>query len=273
MSDDLRRSAVAGLFYPADADALRAAVAECVAGVPGGQRRCRAGIVPHAALMYSGKCAGAVFARLAIPPTVVLVGPNHAALHRSPGASLWRSGAFETPLGPVPIDGAFAERLERASDLVAHDALAHRDEHALEVELPFLRVLAPDSAIVPLLLAWDRWAPCASLARALAQVVKDTPHDVLLVASSDLTHYESAERARAKDVLALAEIERADGRALLDACHRHDITMCGRAAAAVVVEAARQLGARAAEVVDYRHSGAVNGDDRRVVSYAGVLIP
>lgn len=264
---------MAGLFYPEDADALRAAVAKCVAGVPNERRRCQAGMVPHAALSYSGRCAGAVFARLAIPPTVVLVGPNHAGLHRSPGASLWRSGAFETPLGPVPIDEVFAARLERGCALVAHDVVAHRFEHAIEVELPFLRVLAPGSTIVPLLLAWDGWNPCADLAAVLAQAVRDTAHDVLLLASSDLSHYESAARVRTKDAPALEAIERVDGRTLLDVCHRDDITMCGRAAAAVVVEAARQLGARAAEVVDYRHSGLVNGDDSRVVSYAGVLIP
>lgn len=272
MSADRRAAAVAGSYYPKEPEALRLAIAECLAEVPQEDRRCRACVVPHAGLLYSGKCAGAVFGRLAIPPTVVIVGPNHSGRLRSPGASLWRSGTFETPLGPVAVDETFGAVLERTCDRVAHDPLAHRAEHAIEVELPFLRVLAPASAIVPIVLAWDRWQDSRALAGALAAAVMSAAHDVLLIASSDFTHFESAESAGRKDRRALAAIERLDGRTLLEVCRRENITMCGRSAASVVVEAARQLGATAAEVVDYRHSGWVTGDDAMVVSYAGVLI-
>jgi hypothetical protein len=263
---------VAGSFYPRDADALRALVSECVAGVPAEGRRCVAVIVPHAGLVYSGRCAGAVFGRLAPPRLVVLVAPNHTGVCRSPGASLWRSGAFETPLGDVPVDAAFAEALEHECDLAAHDPAAHRDEHAIEVELPFLRVLAPEAAIVPVVLAWDDWPRCERLAGALAHAVRNTPGDVLLVASSDMTHYESAASAQRKDDLALACVRALDGQALLDACRREHITMCGRAPAATVLAAARQLGATRTEVVDYRHSGQVSGDFGSVVSYAGAIV-
>ncbi len=272
MTDRIRPPAVAGHFYPDDAGDLVAVVDECLAGVPDEARRCRGAIAPHAGLVYSGACAGHVFGRLAIPRTVVVIAPNHTGRCRSPGASLWRAGAFDTPLGAVPIDEVFAAALEDACDLVAHDPVAHRDEHAIEVELPFLRRRASDAAIVPLVLAWDDWARSERLAAALANVVRAAERDVLLVASSDMTHYEPAAGAERKDRQALAAIQALDGRGLLEACRRERISMCGRAPAAVVVEAARRLGATQAEVVDYRHSGWVTGSDAEVVAYAGVLV-
>lgn len=267
-----RRPAVAGSFYPRDVAGLRTLVDECLAGVPREGRRCQAVIVPHAGLIYSGKCAGHVFGRIAFPATIVIVAPNHTGVALAPGASLWRSGVFETPLGDVTVDESFATMLERECDLVAHDPSAHRGEHAVEVELPFVRVLAPDAAIVPLVLACDGWDPCERLATALARAARPSADNVLFVASSDMTHYESAASAAAKDQFALAAVERLDGRALLETCRRHGISMCGRVGAAVVLEAARQLGATRAEVVDYRHSGFVTGDYSSVVGYAGVLI-
>lgn len=272
MSDERRRQAVAGSFYPADPVVLRTLVADCLMDVPAESRRCKAVIVPHAGLIYSGKCAGAVFGRVAAPRTTVIVAPNHTGAGRSPGASLWRRGVFETPLGDVTIDAVFSAELENVTDLVVHDPSAHRREHAIEVELPFLRVLAPEATIVPIVLAWDEWPTCERLAAALARVIEDAPSGVLLVASSDMTHYESAARAKKKDGLALDAIARLDGRALLEVCHREEVTMCGRAPAAVVVEAARLLGATKADVVDYRHSGLVSGDHDSVVAYAGVVI-
>ena len=219
--------------------------------------------------MYSGPCAGAVFGRLAIPPVIVILAPNHTGFCDSPGASLWREGAFSTPLGELLVEGELACRLEQECELVRHDPAAHRFEHAIEVILPFLQVLAPGATIVPLVLAWDDWARCECLGTALAAVCRD--RDVLLIASTDMNHYESAEVGKRKDRLALDAIEALEGRRLLETCRREQVTMCGRAAAAVVLEAARRLGATRAEVVDYRHSGWVTEDDRRVVGYAGVL--
>jgi hypothetical protein len=269
---DVRLPAVAGSFYPSDPVALRRLVQECLAGVADEERRADAAIAPHAGLIYSGKCAGEVFGRLSFPRTVVILAPNHTGRCDSPGASLWRSGAFETPLGQVAIDEAFVTRLEHECDLVRHDPVAHRFEHAIEVELPFLQTVAPQATIAPLVLAWDDWQRCERLAAAMAAAISATAHEVLLLASSDMTHYESADAAQRKDRIALAAIERLDGRALLDACARERISMCGRAPAAVAIEAARRLGATSAEVVDYRNSGLVTGDNERVVGYAGVVI-
>ncbi|MCH7875357.1 MAG: AmmeMemoRadiSam system protein B [Gemmatimonadetes bacterium] len=270
---ELRRPAVAGRFYPGDPTELRRLVERCLAAVDASPRPAAAGIVPHAGLIYSGECAAHVFKRLEIPPVVVLVGPNHYGLASQPfAASLWARGAFETPLGRVAIAEDLAATLQASSRLVRHDPLAHTREHCLEVELPFLQILAPETRIVPILLATDDWAFCRDLANDLAGIASTWSDSVLLLASSDMTHYEPAQSAEKKDRIALAAIERLDGEALLRSCREHGITMCGRAAVAVVLEASRRLGVTTADTVDYRHSGWVTGDDSSVVAYAGVLL-
>jgi AmmeMemoRadiSam system protein B len=270
---DLRPPAVAGQFYPGSSRALGELVDGFFAEVQAEPQTVRAVIAPHAGLVYSGACAAQVFGRAQIPPVVVILAPNHTGRVGAPGgASAWSRGGFEMPLGTVSIASEFAEKLEDRCALVTHDPSAHWGEHAVEVELPFLLKLSPESAIVPIVLTWEDWQRCKQLADALAGLVAEWPEQVLLVASSDMTHFESAHRAAEKDRIALAAVERLDGEELLRACVREHITMCGRAAAAVVVEAARQLGATRAEVVDYRHSGWVTGDDSSVVAYAGVVI-
>jgi AmmeMemoRadiSam system protein B len=232
-----------------------------------------AAIAPHAGLIYSGACAAHVFGRISLPPVVVIIAPNHSGMwENSGGAAAWDRGDYGTPVGTHPVATELFERLERECQLVAHDPLAHMREHAVEVELPFLSVLAPDTSVAPIVLAWDDWARCKDLADALAKVVAELGESVLLVASSDMTHYESATSAAHKDRLALEAVERLDGESLLSTCRRESVSMCGRAPAATVIEAARQLGASRAEVVDYRHSGMVTGDDSSVVAYAGVVV-
>jgi AmmeMemoRadiSam system protein B len=268
-----RRAAVAGFFYPSDREALHSLVARFLDQVDASPAPATAAIAPHAGLVYSGQCAAHVWARIALPSTVVILAPNHTGRLDNPGgAGAWDRGAFHTPLGSVTVAEEFMSRLEAACDRVRHDASAHNREHAIEVQLPFLQLLSPETVLAPLVIAWDRWEPSRELGAALAEVVRQWPDDVLLVASSDMTHYESAASAERKDRMALEAVAQLDGEALLDTCHREGVTMCGRGPAAVVLEAARQLGATKAEVVDYRHSGMVTGDDSEVVAYAGVVI-
>lgn len=230
-------------------------------------------IAPHAGYLYSGVTAAFVLSRIRMPRIVVILAPNHTGICDAPGGvSLWEAGAFETPLGQVPVDAALAAALAEACPLIAPDHAAHADEHAIEVELPFLQTLRPDVFIVPLLLAWDSWPEARSLAEALAAVIKRWPEPVLLLASSDLNHYESAAVSEIKDAQALAAVQTLDGAELLSRCKHERISMCGRAPAATVIAACRALGATRAEVVDYRHSGWVTGDEGRVVGYGGVVI-
>lgn len=274
----IRAPAASGRFYPADparladeVDALcRDARAEAGGAAP---EPAIAAIAPHAGLPYSGPTAARVFIRLALPRVVVIVAPNHTGVWRAPGgASLVLRGAFRTPLGDVALAEDLARALLDAEPLVGEDTDAHRGEHAIEVELPFLQRLRPDVRIVPLVLAFADWEPCRALGDTLARLVRAWPEPVLLVASSDLDHYEPAFVSERKDARALAAVEALDGAELLARCEREDISMCGRAAAATVLAAATTLGATRAVVVDYRHSGQVTGDLERVVGYGGVVI-
>ncbi len=235
----------------------------------------RAVIAPHAGYIYSGPTAAKVFARVTIPGLVIIVAPNHTGISESQGGvSLWEAGAFRTPLGDVPVDAAASAALRELSDgVVEVDHDAHRAEHAVEVELPFLQLLRADVRIVPLVLAWDDWDRARLLGELLARLVQASGEPVLLLASSDLNHYEPAQVSEQKDARALDAIQGLDGAELLARCKRERISMCGRGPAAVVLAAAKVLGAIHADVVDYRHSGWVSGDNARVVGYAGVVIP
>jgi AmmeMemoRadiSam system protein B len=209
-----------------------------------------------------------------LPRLVVILAPNHTGVCRTRGgASLWEDGAFTTPLGDVPVDAELAAAVSRASALVGPDHDAHRTEHAVEVELPLLLTRRADVRIVPVILAWEDWDSCRALGEALAAVVTPWTEPVLLLASSDLNHYEAASVSEAKDARALEAVTALDGAELLARCRRERISMCGRAPVAVVMAAARVLGATRGDVVDYRHSGWVTGDDRHVVGYGGVVIP
>ena len=274
----MRTPAVSGRFYPGTAAELERTVRDLL-DAPGGAgdtraTPARAALAPHAGYPYSGPTAAHVFARLEIPPVVVILAPNHTGRCQAPGgASLWEAGAFRTPLGDVRVDAEFAAALLEASPLVGRDHAAHEGEHAVEVELPFLQLKRADVRIVPLVLAWDAWEACARLAEALAGLVARSPDPVLLLASSDLNHYEPAATSERKDRRALEAVAALDGAELLARCRGERISMCGRAPAATVLAAARLLGATRADVVHYSHSGMVTGDDDAVVGYGGVVIP
>lgn len=270
----VRAPAVSGRFYPGTPRELEGAVRDLLAQVPDAvPRPVRGALAPHAGYLYSGFTAACVFARVTIPPLVVILAPNHTGVCRAPGgASLWEAGAFRTPLGDVTVDDRFAALLLGASPLVAADPDAHRSEHAIEVLLPFLQVLRSDVRIVPVVLAWDSWTACRTLGLALAQLVTRWPEPVLLLASSDLSHYEPAVVSQRKDAAALDAMTVLDGEELLARCAREPISMCGRAPAAAIAVATRALGAAHGTVVDYRHSGWVTGDETAVVGYGGMVI-
>ncbi|HXY68328.1 MAG TPA: AmmeMemoRadiSam system protein B [Gemmatimonadales bacterium] len=268
----VRQPAVAGLFYPGQPALLVAAVRELLAVAGAEPRPARAAVAPHAGYVYSGRTAGQVFARLEVPRRCVVLAPNHTGRgDAAEGGSVYAVGSFVTPAGEVPVDESTAAALLACCDLLEDDPAAHAREHAVEVQLPFLLARQPEVAVVPVVLGWSDWPRTRRLGEALAAVVRGAPEPVLLVASSDMNHYESAAVAAEKDALALAEAERLDGERLLDVTRRHQVSMCGRVPAAAVLHAARLLGASAGEVVHRSHSGQVTGDDGSVVSYAGVI--
>ena len=273
--DAVRAPAVSGRFYPGTEAQLERAVRSLLDAVPAAvPAPARAAMVPHAGYPYSGLTAAHVFARLEIPPLVIVLAPNHTGVCRAPGgASLWEAGAFRTPLGEAAVDERFAAALLAASPLVGVDHAAHAQEHAAEVQVPFLQVRRHDARIVPLILAWDEWPACRALGEALAGLVARWMEPTLLLASSDLNHYEPAAVNERKDRSALEAVAALDGEELLRRCKSERISMCGRAPTATVLAAARALGATRGEIVHYSNSGLVTGDDDAVVGYGGVVIP
>jgi hypothetical protein len=266
----IRPPAVAGQFYSASTEQLGRDVSRYLdlSVTDGPAIAC---VCPHAGLMYSGHVAGAVFAELAVPGRVILLGPNHWG--EGPPISLFADGAWEIPGATIPVDRTLAAALLARCPAVAADPQAHRFEHCLEVQLPFLRRRRPDVRIVPVLLATADRTTCRNLGLALAAVVREAGAEPpLLLASSDLNHYEPDEPTRAKDRLAIEAILALDPDRLADVCRAHEVSMCGLAPTMTVLHAARALGAGGARLVRYATSADAGGDRRRVVGYAGILI-
>jgi MEMO1 family protein len=267
----IRLPAVAGRFYPDDPDHLRASVDSFLAS--GGVEekiRARACLVPHAGYIYSGNVAGEVYRRMEIPARVILLGPRH--FPRGAPLAILSDGAWQTPLGMAPIDHLLAEKIVRAFPLLREDVVAHSAEHSLEVQLPFLQRLAPSFAFVPIVIGPAKWESLEALGHALASVIAAEREPVLLIASSDMNHYESDAVTRVKDGKAIDQILALEPRKLFDTVRDEKISMCGYAAAVAVLIAAHDLGATQAELVRYATSGEVNGDMEEVVGYAGIVI-
>jgi MEMO1 family protein len=271
----IRPPAVAGLFYPSDPRELARQIdAFCETGQPPGtgaaKQVARACIVPHAGYMYSGHVAGAVYSSIEIPERCILLGPRH--FPQGQPMSILTEGTFSTPFGEAPIDSDLAAALARACPLLREDAEAHAREHSLEVEIPFLQRLRADVRIVPVVLATDRYGAIEDLGRAVAQVVRAQQEPVLMIASSDMNHYESDAVTRVKDQRALAPLLALDPRGLYDTVRQEGITMCGYAATVAMLVAMRELGATEATLIRYATSADVSGDFDRVVGYAGVVV-
>ncbi|HKV47055.1 MAG TPA: AmmeMemoRadiSam system protein B [Candidatus Acidoferrales bacterium] len=275
----VRLPAVAGAFYPAERAELARQIDEFCAG-SGVQAKARAiaCIVPHAGYMYSGHVAGVVYAELDIPERCILLGPRH--FPQGQPLAILTEGAWRTPLGDAEIDAQLAADLVHAFPLLREDGVAHAREHSLEVQIPFLHRLAQQNArsfrFAPVVLASDRYPVLEELGRAVAQTIAKANASqsgpVLIVASTDMNHYESDAVTRAKDARAIECILALDARGLYDTVRNEGITMCGYAATVTTIVAARELGAAEARLVRYATSGDVNGDFSRVVGYVGVII-
>jgi MEMO1 family protein len=265
----VRSPAVAGLFYPSEPRELSRQIDQLCNG--GGKKApARACVVPHAGYMYSGHVAGAIYSSIEIPQRCILLGPRH--FPQGQPMAILTERAFSTPFGDAPIDTALAAELAHACPLLREDAVAHAREHSLEVQLPFLQRLRADFRFVPVVLATDRYGAIEELGHAVAQVAKAQKEPVLVIASSDMNHYESDAVTRVKDQRAIAKILALDPRGLYDTVRLEGITMCGYAATVAMLIAARELGAMEATLLRYATSGDVSGDRDRVVGYAGIVV-
>ena len=286
----IRHPAVAGTFYPGEPRELLARVqqflaegrveysedaaarlsaatsAPASATIAGDVLAC---LVPHAGYVYSGRIAGAVYSRIRIPKRVIILGPRH----RPGGANfaINSEGAWETPLGRAQIDSELARALMEACPLLVEDDVAHRREHSLEVQLPFLQTLSKKFQFVPIAIGTLKFDELAELGHALSRVITHSDEPVLLVASSDMNHYESEEITHVKDHQAIDQMLALNPRGLHDTVRREGITMCGCGPAVSALTAALDLGATRAELVRYATSANVLGDRNDVVGYAGML--
>ncbi|MCC7535740.1 MAG: AmmeMemoRadiSam system protein B [Deltaproteobacteria bacterium] len=266
----VRRPAVAGLFYPSDPAELDRTVTGLLAEAGDAPAEHAVAIVaPHAGYVYSGAIAASVYARVRVPSSAIVIAPNHTGLGAR--AAVITSGRFAMPGGDVEIDERLAGTVRDVCGLT-DDADAHRREHALEVHLPFLRARNPDVRIVPIVLGGLSFEAIVRIGHGLASAIHACGRDVLLVASTDMSHYIAAEEARGLDRLALDRLEALDARGLYDVVRAKDITMCGFIPTCVVLIAASELGAKHARLVRYGNSGDVSGDYQRVVGYASAVV-
>jgi len=269
----IREAAVAGRFYPGTRDALLGEIRKCV--VEGEREPAVAVVCPHAGYQFSGPVAGAVYSRVALPDVAVILGVNHRPT--ADDFAIMASGAWRTPLGDVPIESKLAKAIMKTSQLVKDNARAHRYEHSLEVQVPFLQAFNPNVRIVPIAVGSPGEKAVIAVGEAIAAAIKKSGADVLLVASTDMSHTtdsspERQEQIRALDMQAVEAIRALDARELMRVVHHEQITMCGAAPTAAVCAAAKKLGATGGELIDYRTSTDVTGDYSYVVGYAGVII-
>ena len=267
----IREPAVAGRFYPANPLELKKQIEQFAGGALSAPKlRALGCVVPHAGYMYSGHVAGAVFGRLALPAKFIILCPRH--FREGQPLAIMSEGSWRTPLGEARIDSALALELKNACSLLREDSVAHRMEHSLEVQLPFLQELVGDFQFVPIALGTDRFGALEELGRAIGDVIAKRNETVLIVASSDMNHYESDDITRKKDRKAIDQILKLDARGLFDTVRKESISMCGFGPTVSMLTAAKQLGARHAEVIRYATSGDITGDREEVVGYAGMVV-
>jgi AmmeMemoRadiSam system protein B len=269
----LRRPAVAGRFYPAQPEILNRDLQDYLESGAApflkveGALGC---VAPHAGYVYSGHVAGAVYRKLPPRSSYIILCPNHFG--RGAPLATVSSGAWLTPLGEVPIDDALASALLDACSLLADDPVAHSEEHSLEVQLPFLQHTVKEFRFVPVSVGVGGYPALELLGHSIAQVARAASKPVMIIASSDMNHYEPDNITRIKDRKAIDMILALDPRGLYDVVNRETISMCGYGPTVAMLTAAKDLGARQAELVKYATSADVSRDRSSVVGYAGIIV-
>jgi AmmeMemoRadiSam system protein B/AmmeMemoRadiSam system protein A len=265
----LRKPVVAGQFYPDSAAELRAMVRSFIDEKA--EKEDAVGlVVPHAGYIYSGAVTGAVISRVKFKDTFIILGPNHTG--RGKPLSIMAEGTWKTPLGEVQTDTELAAKVVSLSAYLKPDTEAHIFEHSIEVQLPFLQCFKPDVKIVPIILAYGNIEIYAEVGRNIAQALRELNREAVILASSDMNHYEPQGISQKKDRQAIEAILELNPEKLVKTIEEKDISMCGYAPAAVMLTAARELGATKAELVKYQTSGDVSGDFNAVVGYAGIIV-
>ena len=271
MKEDIRKSAIAGSWYPGNPKILRADIEGFFHQVPGEKIKGRiVGLIaPHAGYMYSGQVAAYAYKLVLgeIFAAVIVIGPSHRVPFR--GVSVYNKGGYETPLGIVPVDAALAEKIIAHSSVTSCIPDAHREEHSVEIQLPFLQVALGEFSFVPLVMGDQSRQTCEDLAEAIFRAVGK--QNILIVGSSDLSHFHPYEKAVKLDTVVLAHIKKLAAQGLLEDMANNTCEACGGGPAAVTMMVAKKIGADRADVLKYANSGDVTGDRTSVVGYTSAV--
>lgn len=265
----IRMPVVAGSFYPGAKAALEKDLSKLVPASKTTQK-CLGIVSPHAGYIYSGACAGKVFSRIEVPDTVVILAPNHTGL--GVPFSVWDSGKWRTPLGDAEVDSKLCSLILQEAPMAEPDEDAHAGEHSAEVQVPFIQYRNPSARIAPVVIGSHSLSALKQFGSGLARAIQAYGGRTLVVASSDMSHYEPDKEARRKDQLAIDKMLEFDEEGLFATVARQGITMCGVAPTVAMLACARELGGTKAELVDYRTSGDASGDYTSVVGYAGLIV-
>lgn len=277
----IRKPAVAGMFYESDEDSLRKRIKWCyqhklgpgrLPGKMGSKRSIKGLIAPHAGYAYSGPVAACSYMELAedgMPETVVILCPNHSGI--GSGLSTMTEGSWLTPLGEVEIDHQFANELLNYYPLLDDDPSAHKQEHSCEVQLPFLQEISPDFKMVPVCMMMQDLETSRELGEAISHTAQKLERDLVIIASTDFTHYQPHDVAKAHDEEVLKAIAVMDELEMMNQIQKFNVTMCGYGPVAATIEASRGMGATKASILQYATSGDTGGDYTSVVGYASAI--
>lgn len=265
----IRKPVVAGHFYPKSPSQLE----EMIAGMVD-EKATKEEVVglvsPHAGYIYSGPVAGATISRIKFKDTFIIMGPNHTGMGKP--FSIMTEGVWQTPLGDVEIDSELGRRILVSSAHLEEDLEIHQYEHSVEVQLPFLQYFKRDFRLVPIVLSHADDDVYKEIGRGIAKAIKESGRDAIIIASSDMTHYEPQASAQNKDSQAIEAILALDEDELLRRINEFNISMCGYAPVISLISAAKELGAKGAELIKYQTSGDTSGDYSSVVGYAGIIL-
>ena len=262
--------AVAGKIYPRKHVRIRKKVASYLGNLSNKKRKAIGVVSPHASFIYSGDIVGAVYSQIEVPETVILLGPNHTSLGEN--ISVMTEGTWSMPMGNISIDEVLATQLCKETSLAKPNSVAHQFEHSLQTQLPFLQYLRKNFLIVPICLKKVDYSICKKLSKGIVNALEQTEKSALIIASSDMTHFESHKIAGEKDKKAIVKIENRDAQGLDETVRQEQISMCGVNPVTVMLLCSEKMGAQKAELIEYKTSGEVNGDKSRVVGYAGVIV-
>lgn len=266
----MRQPRVAGQFYPASASLLKKMLEQLIEQKV--KKETALGLVcPHAGYIYSGKIAACCFSNVKLTKTVIILGPNHTGV----GATfsiMSQAATWQMPLGNVQVDHSLAKQILQQSRYLQEDLKAHIYEHSIEVQLPFLQYFLPAIKVVPIVVSDADFDVYDEIGQAIAKVLTKVKAACLIVASSDLTHYEPQQKAQKKDDLAIQSILKLDGKGLLKCIEEFNITMCGYGPVVCMLSATKALGAKTARLIKYQTSGEASGDYSSVVGYAGIMV-